>query len=517
MAQISLNDDTNHIATNTSQSQASQVQATLDRIEQMEAQLQSTKDGFLKTIHDLAKKIQHAARDEARNPTAPKSDTGYARAEADCKEFFDDPQSLTVKIKKLAQLIRKSKHFVAFTGAGISTAAGIADFRSGINTSLDTGAGKWAKQTAIKQGKKGQIKQPKKKKKSTFKAIPTASHMALVALMTQKPHYLKYLISQNTDGLHRRSGIPPNLMSELHGNSTLEICDTCNMEYMRDYHCRNSIRKQRCHDHTTGRYCTVPDCKGRLKDTIINFSESLPQQPLRSANDHSEQADLFLSLGSSLTVSPAANMPEVVGYKWDLEVSKQKDKEPMHNLCIVNLQKTNSDELCSLRIFAKIDDVMIGLMKELEIDIPKWHLYRFVKIKLDNCADKEDMNRLSVCGVDTDGISASIFTKVRVSNNGEKIRLERQFVSAKEKRFTPEEYVFHVPKILESVEESKEEDLQSKGLVLELAFYKHYEEPNVFIQLNEYLKEMDGGSIVLKMEMDPMSKRWNVGTIKGDK
>eukprot|EP01083_Nonionella_stella_P055077 145370_1 len=139
------------------------------------------------------------------------------------------------KIKKLAELVKKSKHFVVYTGAGISTSCGIADYRSGLNTVLDTGAGKWAKQAAHHKG----INVPKKKKKkmTSFKAVPSASHMALVALA--KAGIVKHLVSQNTDGLHRRSGFPIDLLSELHGNSTLEECSLCDKVYMRDFKCRN--------------------------------------------------------------------------------------------------------------------------------------------------------------------------------------------------------------------------------------------------------------------------------------
>ena len=224
-----------------------------------------------------------------------------SRAEADCKEFFDDPESLNLKIKKLAELIRKSKHFCAFTGAGsfiktqnpswpnshliptndwlphehkgISTAAGIADFRSGINNVLDTGTGQWAAMSAKEQGKSKQIKKGKRNT-SSMKAIPTASHMALVSLATTGPKYLKCLISQNTDGLHRRSGIPVDKLCELHGNTlsdciftfwdnshfvfwlctlrTLEVCDQCGRGYMRDYWVGGSRKGRSVHDHKTG-------------------------------------------------------------------------------------------------------------------------------------------------------------------------------------------------------------------------------------------------------------------------
>merc|ERR1712154_390867 len=194
----------------------------------------------------------------------------------DCKEVFDDEKTLKLKIKRLAKLIRNSKHFCAFTGAGISTAAGIADFRSGINTVLDTGTGKWAAQSAKAQGKSKQIKK-NKRAKSSIKAIPTASHMALVSLMTTGPKYLKCMISQNTDGLHRRSGMPVDQLCELHGNTTLEVCDKCGRGYMRDYRCRNSLRKQKLHD------------------TIINFGEDLNQDILDKAQENTDQCDVMLA------------------------------------------------------------------------------------------------------------------------------------------------------------------------------------------------------------------------------
>jgi len=81
---------------------------------------------------------------------------------------------------------------------------------------------------------------------------------------------LKHVISQNTDGLHRRSGIPAEKLSEVHGNTNLEVCTKCKKEYMRDYRVRNS---QKVHEHKTGRRCDDQSCKGELKDTIINFNE----------------------------------------------------------------------------------------------------------------------------------------------------------------------------------------------------------------------------------------------------
>ena len=103
--------------------------------------------------------------------------------------------------------------------------------------------------------------------------------MSLVAL--QKAGMLKALVSQNTDGLHRKSGFPPEKLAELHGNSNKETCTKCKKEYIRDFkgikqlsiHSEFDVflvrEAKEVHDHITTRLCTV--CGGKLQDSIINF------------------------------------------------------------------------------------------------------------------------------------------------------------------------------------------------------------------------------------------------------
>lgn len=106
-------------------------------------------------------------------------------------EHFSPASKVTEVAATLASLIRISKHFIVYTGAGVSTSAGIPDFRGP--------EGAWTKRA---QGKELEFDGNK-----TLTAVPTATHMALVAL--QERGYLKYVVSQNCDGLHRRSGILP--------------------------------------------------------------------------------------------------------------------------------------------------------------------------------------------------------------------------------------------------------------------------------------------------------------------
>lgn len=129
--------------------------------------------------------------------------------------------------------------------------------------------------------------------------------MAMCELVERK--HLKFVVSQNVDGLHRKSGIKPEFLAEVHGNTNLEVCENCGKEYMRDFRVRNA---QKVHDHRTGRTCDNRVCNGHLKDTIINFGENLNDNILELGFQNCQNADLCLAMGSSLRVTPAADMPK---------------------------------------------------------------------------------------------------------------------------------------------------------------------------------------------------------------
>merc|ERR1712053_62290 len=104
-------------------------------------------------------------------------------------------------------------------------------------------------------------------------------------------------------------------------------------------------------------------------------------------------------------------------------VLEEKGTKPKvgYNLIIVNLQKTPLDDVCSLRIFAKIDDVMVPLMKELGLEIPEWKLQRFMKVKVQPLGNEADLKRMVFSAVDVDGINATVFQEVKLSHNGNSI------------------------------------------------------------------------------------------------
>lgn len=304
---------------------------------------------------------------------------------------------------------------------------------------------------------------------STLQAIPTASHMALVAL--QDRGFLKYLVSQNCDGLHRKSGILPDRISELHGNSNREYCQDCGKEYIRDFRAVATYSKS-VHDHRTGRKCAI--CNGVLVDTIINFGEQLPVEPHTLAQEHAEKADLCLVLGSSLTVTPANEIPEIVGAR----------KGP--KLVICNLQSTPIDKLAAMRVFSKADELMVRVMEKLDIPIPSFILRRRLVVELTTNSDSE-RHQVKVYGVDVDNTPVSFLRSVRLAYNRRNIVKEPFTISFRG---------------------NLQDDLGME-LKLELEFMGHYGEPNLEIIHNlATVSDGETSTNVYLLAYNPQNGEW---------
>ena len=129
-------------------------------------------------------------------------------------ERFDDPEEVDRKAKVLAEYIKESRHIVVHTGAGISTSAGIPDFRGP--------KGVW---TLEKKGLKPSVNV------SWDEAVPTKTHMALAALAARD--IVKFVVTQNIDGMHMRSGIDRSRLAELHGNMFVDQCNACKKQFAR--------------------------------------------------------------------------------------------------------------------------------------------------------------------------------------------------------------------------------------------------------------------------------------------
>ncbi|KAF3769752.1 DHS-like NAD/FAD-binding domain-containing protein [Cryphonectria parasitica EP155] len=372
------------------------------------------------------------------------------------QEHQEESDVVDRKAADLAERIRRSKHFIVFTGAGVSTSAGIADFRGP--------EGVW---TLMAQGRESSIRSI-----DTVQALPTPAHMALVEL--QDRGMMKYLVSQNCDGLHRKSGISPDRISELHGNSNREYCKECGKEYIRDF---RAVAPDHNHvnDHRTGRKCAL--CKGVLLDSIINFGEYLPETPLKEARKHAKKADLCLVLGSSLRVPPACEIPETVG------------RSKTAALVICNLQNTPMDELADVRIHAKADDLMERVMRKLECPIPTFVLRR--RLVVAGSLDAGGRLQVKVSGVDVDGTPMSFLRSVRCTNNRRLVRSEP--------------FIIHFRGASDPSEDIK----------LDLEFMGHYGEPNLGITYR-YEGE-DRKETVYDLEYNPMSRTWviNVNNLAG--
>ena len=224
-------------------------------------------------------------------------------------------QDLAKRIETLAQWMFESKHLVVFTGAGISTESGLPDFRGpdGIWTRQERGL------------------PPKMRDFSSVE--PNVGHMAIVEL--QKLGKLSFLISQNVDNLHLRSGIRPDLLAELHGNIAKLRCSRCGAQV----------------DKSTA--LDTCSCRGQLVSSVVNFGQPLPQKELSDSYRHSQKCDLFVVVGSSLVVTPAADMPRVA-------------VQSGARLVIINQGETPLDRVAHLRFEESIGEVLSPAITQLK-------------------------------------------------------------------------------------------------------------------------------------------------------
>jgi NAD-dependent deacetylase len=243
---------------------------------------------------------------------------------------------LETAIRHLRDLVEGAGSVVPFTGAGISTECGIPDFRSP--------GGIWTKMRPIEFGDfvaSQEARDESWRRRFAMEeqfggAKPGRGHRALAALY--KAGKIPGIITQNIDNLHQASGFSPQHVVELHGNTTFATCLDCNARYELAW-----VRQRM--DAANGCAPDCPSCGGYIKTATISFGQAMPDAAMQRAQDLALHCDLFLAIGSSLLVWPAAGFPLTA-------------KRNGAQLVIINREATEFDEIADLVVRQDIGTVL---------------------------------------------------------------------------------------------------------------------------------------------------------------
>ncbi|HEX9461868.1 MAG TPA: Sir2 family NAD-dependent protein deacetylase [Alphaproteobacteria bacterium] len=241
---------------------------------------------------------------------------------------------------RLAKLIADADRAVVFTGAGISTESGIPDFRSP--------GGVWSKMKPIYfQDFVGSEAVRREAWTRTFSGVmgwtgakPNAGHFAIADLVERGK--VSSVITQNVDNLHQDAGVPQDRVIELHGNATYATCLDCALRHELDVLKQSFLGR--------GEIPTCRDCGGLVKTATISFGQAMPADKMVRAEEVTLACDLFIVLGSSLVVFPAAGFPMMA-------------KENGARLVIVNREPTEQDRFADLVIHDSIGKVMLAAVR----------------------------------------------------------------------------------------------------------------------------------------------------------
>jgi NAD-dependent deacetylase len=238
-------------------------------------------------------------------------------------------------VEKLGEMIAEASVIVPFTGAGISTECGIPDFRSP--------GGLWTRNRPIpfddfvaSQEVRDEAWRRRFAMEPTFAAAtPGRGHRALASLY--KAGKIPAIITQNIDNLHQASGFAPDHVVELHGNTTYARCLGCEKRY------EIAWVKQRFDEEGAAPSCV--DCGEPIKTATVSFGQSMPEDEMRRAAELAQNCDLFLAIGSSLVVWPAAGFPVLA-------------QNCGAKLVIINNEPTDQDDLADLVIRHDIGETL---------------------------------------------------------------------------------------------------------------------------------------------------------------
>ena len=245
----------------------------------------------------------------------------------------------------LERLIEGASRIVAFTGAGISTESGIPDFRSpgGIWTRyrpID-----FSEFIASEEARRESWRRKIGSDRTIGQARPNRGHLALAEL--RRRGKLLAVITQNVDGLHQESGIPDDEIIELHGNATYAACLECRQRYELEPIVA-AFKEREELPVCKRRNLAGSVCGGIVKTATISFGQAMPEVEMRRAHEATLTADLFLAIGSSLVVYPAASFPALA-------------KQAGARLVILNREATDLDRIADLVLHAEIGPTLSGV------------------------------------------------------------------------------------------------------------------------------------------------------------
>jgi NAD-dependent deacetylase len=241
--------------------------------------------------------------------------------------------------EELAEMIASARRIAIFTGAGISTESGIPDFRSP--------GGVWSRMSPIYFQEF--VASEEKRREAWERAFsgkagwtgkaPNAGHYAVARLVHSGK--ARAVITQNVDNLHHAAGLEADQVIELHGNASYATCLDCGL--------RHELADLKALYEATGDLPCCRSCDGIVKTATISFGQAMPQEPMARAEAETLACDLFIVLGSSLAVYPAAGFPQLA----------------RHNgakLVIVNREQTDQDWTADLVVHEEIGPLMSSVV-----------------------------------------------------------------------------------------------------------------------------------------------------------
>jgi len=241
--------------------------------------------------------------------------------------------------ERLRAMIEDARRVAIFTGAGISTESGIPDFRSP--------GGVWSRISPIYFQEF--VASEAKRREAWNRAFtgragwvgrePNAGHYGVARLVSSGK--ARAVITQNVDNLHQAAGVPAGQVIELHGNASYATCLECGL--------RHELADLKALFEATGDLPCCRDCGGIVKTATISFGQQMPEGPMERAQDEALSCDLFLVLGSSLVVYPAAGFPQLA-------------KDNGAALVIVNREPTDQDVTADLVLHDEIGPVMSAVV-----------------------------------------------------------------------------------------------------------------------------------------------------------